>query len=210
MSGLLFYFLVGLLVCFVGTIPFGPINLTVVKTTVDLNKTRGLEVALAASLVEILEALVAISFGAVISIYLESSLSIRLFIAIAFIALGIIVLTRKSRVDPINDSAVEPDYTVSQFKKGLIVAALNPQAIPFWIFALAAISQYFVFEYVGIYLIGFLAGVFAGKLIALYGFIIASNYLKTHVQQSSLMVNRLLGGILILIGISQAWNVLLR
>ncbi|MDP6096424.1 MAG: LysE family transporter [Gammaproteobacteria bacterium] len=210
MSGLLFYFLVGLLVCFVGTIPFGPINLTVVKTTVDLNKTRGLEVALAASLVEILEALVAISFGAVISIYLESSLSIRLFIAIAFIALGIIVLTRKSRVDPINDSAVEPDYTVSQFKKGLIVAALNPQAIPFWVFALAAISQYFVFEYVGIYLIGFLAGVFAGKLIALYGFIIASNYLKTHVQQSSLMVNRLLGGILILIGISQAWNVLLR
>ncbi|HJO12851.1 MAG TPA: LysE family transporter, partial [Gammaproteobacteria bacterium] len=198
------------LVCFVGTIPFGPINLTVVKTTVDLNKTRGLEVALAASLVEILEALVAISFGAVISIYLESSLSIRLFIAIAFIALGIIVLTRKSRVDPINDSAVEPDYTVSQFKKGLIVAALNPQAIPFWVFALAAISQYFVFEYVGIYLIGFLAGVFAGKLIALYGFIIASNYLKTHVQQSSLMVNRLLGGILILIGISQAWNVLLR
>ncbi len=99
MSGLLFYFLVGLLVCFVGTIPFGPINLTVVKTTVDLNKTRGLEVALAASLVEILEALVAISFGAVISIYLESSLSIRLFIATAFIALGIIVLTRKSRVD---------------------------------------------------------------------------------------------------------------
>ena len=208
MSGPLFYFLVGLLVCFIGTIPFGPINLTGVKTTVDQNKTRGLEVALAASLVEILEALVAISFGAVISVYLESSSSIRLFIAIAFIALGIIVLTRKPRVDPGVDPEVESDYTVSQFKKGLIVAALNPQAIPFWIFALAAISQYFVFEYVGIYLFGFLAGVFVGKLIALYGFIIASGYLKTHVQQSSLIVNRLLAGILILIGISQLWNVL--
>ena len=94
----------------------------------------------------------------------------------------------------------------SFFNKGLLIAALNPQAIPFWIFALAAISQYFVFEYVGIYLASFLVGVFLGKLMALYGFVVASEYLKSHLQESSQWVNRLLAGILLFIGITQGWN----
>lgn len=194
------------MVCFIGTIPFGPINLTVVKTTIELGKKCALEVALAASLVEIFEALIAIIFGAVISIYLETSLLISLAIAIAFIVLGIMVLTSKPKVN-IEKECKYVDVG-SQFRKGIIVAALNPQAILFWICALAAISQYFVFEYTGLYLIGFLSGVFIGKLVTLYGFIIMSGYLKIHVQQSSLLVNRLLAGVLISIGISQSWRVL--
>ena len=93
--------------------------------------------------------------------------------------------------------------------KGLVIAALNPQAVPFWIFALAAISQYFVFEYVGIYLLAFLLGVFIGKLIALYGFVVASTYLKSHLEQSSVLVNRILASVLLFIGVSQAWNALI-
>ena len=202
MANPLLYFLVGMTACFIGTIPFGPINLTVVKTTVDYDSRRGTEVALAASIVEIFEALVAICFGLVISAYLESNLLIKLVIALAFIGLSIFVFTRKS--DP--SLQVRNNDQQSFFKKGLLIAAVNPQAIPFWIFALAAISQYFTFEYVGIYLVGFLAGVFVGKLLALYGFVVASGYLKTHLQQSSLLVNRLLAGILFFIGMTQLWN----
>jgi hypothetical protein len=40
---------------------------------------------------------------------------------------------------------------------------LNQQAVRFWIFALAAISQYFEFEYIDITLAAFLAGLFLGK-----------------------------------------------
>ena len=52
----------------------------------------------------------------------------------------------------------------------------------------------------------FLAGVFVGKLLALCGFVVASSYLKTHLQESSTLVNRLLAGILLFIGLSQGWN----
>lgn len=202
MANPLLYFGVGLLACFIGSIPFGPINLTVVKTTVDYDRRRGTEVALAASIVEIFEALIAISFGMVISAYLESNLIIKLVIAMTFIGLALFVFTRKS-----NPSLSEKNENQqSFFNKGLLIAALNPQAIPFWIFALAAISQYFVFEYVGIYLASFLVGVFLGKLMALYGFVVASEYLKSHLQESSQWVNRLLAGILLFIGITQGWN----
>jgi len=198
----LLYFLVGMTACFIGTIPFGPINLTVVKTTVDYDRRRGTELALAASIVEIFEALVAICFGMVISAYLESNLVIKLVIALAFIGLSVFVFTHKSEPSLQEKNNEQQSF----FRKGLLIAAVNPQAIPFWIFALAAISQYFVFEYVGIYLIGFLAGVFVGKLIALYGFVVASGYLKTHLQQSSQLVNRLLAAILLFIGLTQGWN----
>jgi len=195
-----FYLLVGMISCFIGTIPFGPINLTVVKTTVDHNRLRGTEVAFAASIIEILQALIAISFGMVISSYLESNIAIKIILALVFIVLAVFIYIRESK--PVF-SAIDIQQE-SFFKKGLLIATLNPQAVPFWIFALATISQYFDFEYVGVYLACFLLGVFAGKLIALYGFVIASDYLKSHLQKSSKMVNRLLAGILLLIGLSQA------
>ena len=195
-----FYLLVGMIACFIGTIPFGPINLTVVKTTVDHNRLRGTEVAFAASIIEILQALIAISFGMVISSYLESNVAIKIILALVFIVLAVFIYIRESK--PVF-SAIDIQQE-SFFKKGLLIATLNPQAVPFWIFALATISQYFDFEYVGVYLACFLLGVFAGKLIALYGFVIASDYLKSHLQKSSKMVNRLLAGILLLIGLSQA------
>lgn len=203
MDSTLLYFLVGFTACFLGTIPFGPINLTVVKTTVDYSPTQGIEVVIAASLIEIVEALVAIFFGSVISRYLDSSIVIKFVFAFVFVALAIFVFTRKPQPTLDNQELSQKN---SFFKKGLLVAVLNPQAIPFWIFALATISQYFTFQYEGVYLLGFLAGVLLGKLAALYGFVIASSYLKAHLRESGLLINRLLAGILLLIGISQGWN----
>lgn len=205
MDGPILYFIVGLIACLIGTIPFGPINLTVVKTTVDYNAVRGTEVALAASLIEIVQALIATYFGMIISNFLEENFVIRIAIAAVFIILAAVIFTRKPKPRLQQESAEEKSF----FMKGLVIAALNPQAVPFWIFALAAISQYFVFEYVGIHLVAFLAGVFFGKLIALYGFVVASTYLKTHMEQSSLLVNRILAGVLLFIGVSQVWNALI-
>ena len=51
----------------------------------------------------------------------------------------------------------------SNFINGFIVAMLNPQAIPFWIFAVTAISRYLDFVYEGRQLLAFLAGVYLGK-----------------------------------------------
>lgn len=193
------YFIVGAVVCFVGTLPFGPINLTVVKITVDKDYWRGLEVALAASIVEMFQAIIAIWFGMVIGDFLSSNLLFRLLVAVVFVALGIFVWTRQPK-----EKMQAADVVIrSEFKTGLAVASLNPQAIPFWIFALALISDYVAFQYDGIFLVAFLAGIFIGKLLALSGFVLLSQYLKTHLRQSGLIVNRLLATVLLLIGTIQ-------
>lgn len=196
------YLLVGFLACFIGTIPFGPINLAVVKTTVDYDRKSGIKIALAASLIEMLQALIAIFFGMLISSYLDSNVYIKFILAFIFITLAIVIFTRKPKPKLQNEQSKPASF----FRNGLIIASLNPQAVPFWIFALATISQYFEFQYVGVYLSGFLLGVFLGKILALYSFVIASTYLKTRLQESSTLVNRLLAGILLFIGLSQGWN----
>jgi threonine/homoserine/homoserine lactone efflux protein len=202
MDSLFLYLSVAFLACFIGTIPFGPINLAVVKTTVDYDRRSGTQIAIAASLVEVLQSLIAICFGLLISSFLDSNAAIKFFLAFVFIVLAIFVFTRKT--NPSLEK--EKSRPSSFFRRGFLIAVLNPQAIPFWIFALATISQYFEFQYIGIYLLGFLFGVFAGKLFALYGFVIASTYLKTHLQESSTLVNRLLAGVLLFIGLNQGWN----
>ena len=161
-----------------------------------------MQIALAASLVETLQALIAISFGMLISSFLDSNAIVSFFLAFIFIALAMFIFTRKPK--PAMSKA--SSRSASFFINGLIIAALNPQAVPFWIFALATISQYFVFQYEGIFLGGFLLGVFLGKMLALTGFAVASGYLKAHLQESSTLVNRLLAAILLFIGLSQAWN----
>ena len=202
MENPLLYLFVGSLACLLGTIPFGPINLAVVKTTVDYDRRSGIEIAFAASIIEIFQALIAICFGIVISSFLDANVFVKFFLAFVFIALAIFIFTRK----PKPTLEKEENRPASFFHNGLIVAGLNPQAVPFWIFALATISQYFEFQYMGITLVGFLLGVFIGKFVALYGFVIASTYLKAHLQESSTLVNRLLAAILLFIGLSQGWN----
>lgn len=208
MSGPITYLLVALLACFLGTIPFGPINLTVVKTTVDYDKHGGLQVALAASFVEIVQALIAIWFGMVISRFLESNVLFKLVVAAAFIVLALIVFLQKPKpgLSSVREQTGEEKQLL--FRRGLLIAALNPQAIPFWIFALAAISQSFMFEYAGINLLAFLLGVFLGKFLALGVFALASAYLKTHLEQSSVLVNRMLAAVLLFIGASQLYSAL--
>lgn len=198
------YFLVGAAASFLGTVPFGPINLAVVKATVDHDRGRGAELALAASIVEIGEAVIAICFGLVISNFLQMNPGVRLLIAIGFFVLAGVLLTRKPRAD----MATVPPARGSWFRRGLVIAALNPQAAPFWILALAVISQYFSFNYQGVLLAAFLAGVFVGKLAALGGFVALAGYLKDRLRAGSRLVNRALALVLLLIGSTQLWDVL--
>ncbi len=200
------YLFVGFLACLLGTIPFGPINLAVVKTTVDYDRRSGIQIAFAASIIEMLQALIAICFGMLISSFLDANALVKFFLAFVFIALAIFIFTRKPEPAPEPTLKKQQSRPLSFFRNGLIIAGLNPQAVPFWIFALATISQYFEFQYVGLTLAGFLLGVFIGKLVALHGFVVASTYLKAHLQESSILVNRLLAAILLFIGLSQGWN----
>ena len=202
MANPFWYFLVALVTAFVATLPFGHINLTVVKTTVDHTRAQAMEVSFAAAFVETGQALIAILFGLVINAFLADHAVVHFLIAAVFIALAVFVFVHESHPS-LNTG---PDDDPSFVRRGVIVAMINPQAIPFWIFAVTAISRTLGFDYVGTSLAAFLFGVFVGKSLALYGFVIGSDYLRTHMEESSRLINRLLAAVLLLIGFNQLWR----
>lgn len=196
------YFFIALLATFLGALPFGAINLSVVNITINKNFQKGFQFSLAASAVEILEAMVAILFGSIVQMFLEENSWIQILVFSIFIGLGLYNIFRVTR--PKLGSRTK--LKVSEFMKGFAVALANPQALPFWIFVLAFLAQEFALDLMGVNLIWFLTGVFVGKLLALALFGYMSTFLKSRLSESCTWINRTFGFILLAIGLFQAYQ----
>lgn len=163
-----------------------------------------MQVSIAAATVETGQALLAIWFGVVISSFISDHASVYLLAGIVFIALAIFVWVHETHPVLNVSDGEKPSF----FKRGMFIALINPQAIPFWIFAVTLSSAYLGFQYTETFLLAYLLGVWSGKVVALYGFIIASDYLKSHLDEGSRMVNRVLAVVLAFIGLMQLWRAL--
>ena len=195
------HFCYGLIACFIGGLPLGIINMSVVNITIKQSSKSAYQFALGSSLVEIFEASVAVIFGLAIEGFLRDNQIMQFIIFFAFVLLGLYFLLKKPRQVFYESSANKKS---SEFVKGIVVALLNPQAIPFWLFALAFVAPYHIIDFVGSNLYFFLGGVFIGKLLALVLFTKSATYIKTHLSQSNRIIDKTMGSIFIIIGILQA------
>jgi len=202
MPAFISHFCYGLVACFVGAIPFGAINLSVMNISIKKSYQKGMQFALGSSLVEILEAFVAISFGLYIEQYLRHHWALELLIVLFFLSVGLYFFLRSAT--PVG--GVKLKVHSNEFFQGIVVALLNPQAIPFWLFALAFIAPYHIVDFIGVNLYIFLSGVFFGKLLALLLFAKSSTYIRQHLSSSYALVDRSLGTIFIILGIIQAYK----
>ena len=177
--------------------------MSVVNITLKKSPKSAYQFALGSSLVEIFEASVAVIFGLAIEGFLRDNQPLQFIIFFAFVLLGIYFLIKKPKPIFYESSTNKKS---SEFVKGIIVALLNPQAVPFWIFALAFVAPYHIIDFVGANLYFFLGGVFAGKLLALILFTKGAKHIKSHLSQSSRVIDKTMGSIFILIGIVQAFR----
>lgn len=196
-------FLAAWLASFLGTLPFGPVNLSVVDTTIRQSFRAGLWFSAAAAIVEIGQSFVALHFNHSISAYLDSHIWAKVFTAFVFLGIGLAFMLRRNQ-------AGLPRRKWSQnshFARGLFVALLNPQAIPFWIFVLAYFenSQYMhLSSHHSLQIVlAFFLGVSLGKLgaLMLFGLLGQAISRRSHLIQG--WMNKAVGGILIGIGLLQ-------
>lgn len=197
------HFCYGLVACFIGGLPLGIINMSVVNITIKQSSKSAYQFALGSSLVEIFEASVAIIFGLAIEGYLRHNQLVQFIIFFVFVLLGIYFLLKKAK--PVFYDSPASNKS-GEFIKGIMVALLNPQAIPFWLFALAFLAPYHIIDFIGANLYFFLGGVFVGKLLALVLFNKGAKYIKSHMSLSSRIIDKTMGGIFIIIGVIQAFK----
>jgi threonine/homoserine/homoserine lactone efflux protein len=113
---------------FIGTIPPGSINLTVLQLGLHHKMNIAWRFALTVSIVEYPYAWLAIKFERYITASPMVVANFQLLAAIVMLVLGIFNLWTSQRTGKVIEK-----FHQSGFRKGLILSILNPLAIPFWI-----------------------------------------------------------------------------
>ena len=185
-----------------GGVAFGPINLSVVELTLKRSIKSALRFILAASLVELFLAYIAILFGKLIARSIEEIPEYKLLVIIFFFIIGLAFLLKKDKPK----SELPEDNKGSSLLNGFLVAILNPQTIPYWIFVLAYLKSSNAIHLQSWYFILFLIGVSGGKFMILMLYSYLSEYIKNRVANIDVYVSKGVGCLLILIGLIQAIN----
>ncbi len=201
------YLLIPLSIGFAGSLTFGPVNLCVVDTTVRHNLQAGLWFAIAAALVEGAQSFLALAFGEYYPVFLRQHPWIHLVVLAFFVVLGVVFLQRSKSSD--SQEPAQPRGG-RYFTQGLVIAAMNPQGIPFWILVLTYLQSVQWFEINaqtplwGISL--FLVGVVVGKFGALSLFSLLSNTINRRTAFLQQWTDKITGGVLIALGILQGFQ----
>jgi threonine/homoserine/homoserine lactone efflux protein len=197
-------FLLGMAASFSGTMPFGPLNLRVVDTVLNRSLRAALYFAIAASMIEVLQSFIAIRFNAFLEFHLQKSPWVRTVISILLVIIGLFFVMIKS--DRPKSNTAEK-LRNNGFLYGMTTALWNPQAIPFWIFVVAyyRTSHWCNLNHQApwVFLIVFLSGVAFGKFLGLLTYVRMSKLVVDHAAVASRWMNKMIGGILITVGVVQ-------
>ena len=188
-------FLVAFAFSFIGSIPPGSINLSVIQLALKRQLYAAFRFALAAALVEFGYAYIAVEF----QFYITSSPLIQdnftLISAIVLIILGAVNLIPKK-----NKRRMEIKLEDSGFRKGVLISLANPLAIPFWIAVTAYLqaNNWILLERTNlvIYILGISTGTLS--LLALLAVVAekASNYIR-----NESLIRKIPGAVLLILGL---------
>lgn len=206
---LITYFFLGTITAFIGALPLGTTNVAVINTTIKENIQSALKIVYTAALAEIFLVIIAISFNMQIENFVNMNIWLQYAIGIVLLAVGIIlVLGRKKCIKNENEECViiKKRYNISKQLLGFILGFINPTVLIYWILVISFLNKKMLYLNINIelfLLVLFLAGIFFGKVITLYGYGKFSNLLKIRMKNITTKINRIIGVLLIFISIFQ-------
>jgi threonine/homoserine/homoserine lactone efflux protein len=181
---------------FVGSIPPGTINLTLLQLGLQNKIKTAFKFALAACAIDYPYAWIAVKFEKLImnSAYINENLHI--LASLVMIILGIISVWPVSKTP----SLVKIDFSNSGFRRGILLGILNPLAIPYWVAMTAFLrSENLIGNLDSVDLHAYLLGVFLGALCFLTILILLSKKLIGRFAQNQLL-KRIPGILLLILG----------
>lgn len=190
-------FLTAFAFSFLGSIPPGTLNLTIIQLGLNNQMHIALRFAFAAALIEYPYAWIAVKFERLITNSPVITDNLELTAAIVMTGFGIISLWPKSS----HPSRMRTQFDQSGFRRGLILGVFNPMAIPFWIAMTAYLrSQGWIKFDSHISLHAYLLGVFAGAFLLLLILGYVSKQAMTAFNRYPL-IRKLPGIVLLLLGV---------
>ena len=198
------YLLVGVVATIIAALPLGAVNISVIQTTIKKSTASALKIAYGAGIGEIILALLALNFNMMIASFFERNTWLQVTVVLLFIIAGIYFLVKKPSKN--DDSSHWYDMGKSKYLKGFVLALLNPPVMIYWLVAFSTINKYLLMITANsstVDLMLFFVGVYAGKVLTLYGYSKWSNNVKGDTRTVQKKVSRFLGVALLGLAIFQ-------
>lgn len=202
---ILIYFLIGILASILSALPLGASNIAVINTTLKQNASQAFKIAVAAGIAEVILSYYALHCNLVVKDFFNNNMWVQIFITILLLAIGIFLFFKK---ESINQSK-KRKLVQSKYATGFILGLLNPPVLIYWVLVYGFINNNDIMlslksSFSLLFL--FFAGVYLGKLLTLYFYSRFSLIIKNKAQNIALVVNKITGVLLVIIGVVQVIN----
>lgn len=180
---------------FIGTIPPGTLNLSIIQMGLEHRVQQAWRFALASSIIEYFYAWLAVEFESFITSSPAVTENFELITAIVMLVLGSLSLITAKK-----PSSLVEKFHASGFRKGFILGILNPLALPFWVAMTAYIrSQRWATLATNLDLHAYLLGVALGGFVLMMLLFILARKVVTYFEGNT-FVNKIPGFTLLVLG----------
>jgi threonine/homoserine/homoserine lactone efflux protein len=191
-------FSIGLIISFLGSIPPGTINVSVMQLTMNNQRRAALFLAIGAVFVEFLYAGMAVKFQQYFLNNQDLNHIFQIVTAGVLIVLGVFNLISKT-----TSANYIPHGQVrrrSGFKKGLVLGILNPMTIPFWLAVTTYLQTNGWIGLDGYNFWGYLVGLSTGTFLLLVTVEILGNKFQ-NIADNRIIAHQIPGMLFILMGL---------
>ncbi|MCH2043344.1 MAG: LysE family translocator [Saprospiraceae bacterium] len=187
------HIIIGLAMSFWGSLPIGMISLLVVETTVNENYRKGLWVALGASLVECVQAFIAIAILGLVAENEELKELIKQIVTWIAVPILLYLGWGHLKSDGQVKKRAKEKKGLHSFWKGFIISSLNMLAIPYWLVwgSIFMAQGQLIPSYFNITI--FATGVGVGTFLAMLFYVLLGVFAKERLQGYYIWFNRVVG-----------------
>ena len=200
---IILYFLIGVLASFIGALPPGASNIAVINTTIKQNARQAIKIAITAGIAEVVLSYYALHCNMVVKDFFDRHMWIQILIIIILMTVGSFLFLKKKK----EKAPKKNKITTSKYATGFLLGILNPPVLIYWIVAFGIINNNNLMLSLGsplLVLFLFFIGVYFGKLLTLYLYSKFSIVIKNKVQNITMVINKVTGILLFVIGVAQA------
>ncbi len=199
--GFLIHFAWGWLCSFLGTLPFGTINVSVTEAAIQRGVRVGIFMGIGASFVEFFQSYLALSFYHILTHNPAMERTIILICIPIFLAIGLYYLLKKNY--PMTKPTTKATHAIGA-AKGLMLSSLNLLAIPYYVFIGGYLYSSDYISLKGKFIAAFASGVVAGSFMVFVMYAKLGQVIKKKSEKMSRYASKIVGAIFIAIAISQA------
>ncbi len=200
---ILIYLLIGILAAILGALPLGASNIAVINTTLKQNAKKAFKIAITAGIAEVILSYYALHCNMFIKDFFDNNLWVQIIIVFLLLIAGCFLFFKKQNEEKVKKKSIAQ----SKYATGFLLGILNPPVLIYWVIAFGIINNNDIMlslksSFTVLFL--FFFGVYVGKLLTLYFYSRISISIKNKVQNISLVINKVTGILLIIIGSIQA------